>query len=365
MAAKKYINININNAFKKRNFIKNKKIEETKRLQEERKKEKQQQLKLEVEKRRLEEERLKQEEIKRREKELEKKLSNFHLKTYKIKLTTLSPIHIGDGEMFEPISYVIKDKFLYFFNEEFVLGKIIKKEQNINIEKLVNIETLVEFFKSYREFIVDNELYLYKVLVADDIAKSYEKSYGASNNDDESFNQMLIQKNIATINPYTNKYEPYVPGSSIKGALQTILNLSVEDSQKLKISDSIGKKVASQIAWSVRKTKKGTIPQKLEIISKGSTYAFEISKSDIFTFDKLKEKLNTFYKNADSIQYLNFEKEIKKENQFLLRIGRYVGQKFMSTEENIKTPKTKAMFRKKEKDEKSELNFGWVICEIL
>ena len=50
--------------------------------------------------------------------------------------------------------------------------------------------------------------------------------------------------------------EPYIPGSSIKGALQTVLNLSENESRALKISDSIGLDVKNRIAWSIRKAKK-------------------------------------------------------------------------------------------------------------
>jgi len=361
--AKKKINTNILNSFIKSTTSKAKKMEETKKKKEE--DEKQQKIKeqKELEKKRLKEEHEKLKEKKRREKEINDSINKNRLKTFKIKLTTLSPLHIGDGTELEPISYVVKDNFLYYFDENYVLEKILEENKQVNINKLENIDTLVEFFKSYRDFIINNNLYKTKISVAKDIAKLYDNYYGKSNND--SFNQMLIQKNISTLNPHTFKYEPYIPGSSIKGALQTVLNLSVDEGRLLKISDTTGVNVKNQIAWSLRKTKNKDIPQKLEIISKSSIYAFELSKSNIFSLEELKEKLNNFYQQNDKEAYLNFSREIRNENQFLLRLGRYVGQKFMSNYPDIPNPKTKAMFSASEKNSKSQLPFGWVMCEIL
>ena len=337
---------------------KSKKIEQTK-------KEKEIKEQKELEEKKRKEELAKEEELKRKQEEIEKLFAKVELKTFKLKLTVLSPVHIGDGSELEPISYVIKDNFLYIFDENYVLENLLQNYQNINLSKLENINTLVEFFKSYKDFIIEKELYKSKIAVAKDIAKLYNNSYGTSNNNDNSYNQMLIHKNIATLNSYTKKYEPYIPGSSIKGALQTVLGLSIDESRLLKVSDTIGIKVSNQIAWSLRKTKKSNIPQKLEVISKGSVYKFTISKSNIFNFTDLKEKIDDMYKTNDFQAYINFSKEVKNSNQFLLRIGRYIGQKFMSSNPKIQQPKTRSMFVPTEKNTKVELPFGWILCEII
>ncbi|NWF66449.1 MAG: hypothetical protein HXX81_03160, partial [Campylobacterales bacterium] len=133
----------------------------------------------------------------------------------------------------------------------------------------------------------------------------------------------------------------------------------------LKLSDTTQINVKSKIAWAIRKTDKSDIPQKLEIISKNSTLEFYLTKKNRLTFEDLKIKLNEFYQKADNQQFLNYSKEIKKDNQFLLRVGRYCGQKFMVFEPNKFNPKTKTVFRKSEKDNKSESPFGWLLCEII
>ena len=359
--AKKKIDNSLLSAFNKTQTKKKIQIEQTKTKKAKELEEKRKQEELEKLQRQQQEEEQKRLEEQTRLKKLQEEIKNRNLTTYKIRLTTLSPVHIGDGEVYEPISYIIDNGYLYHFDEFLVLDKLIEENVNIDLKKLEDMATLVEFFKSHKKFIIDNELYISKVSVASDIAKLYDNDYGSSNNQDNSFNQMLILKNISTYNPKNSNFEPYIPGSSIKGALQTILSLSVEDSQKLKISDCIGVNVHNQIAWAVR----NKIPQKLEIISKGSLFEFNISKSNQWSFEELKTKLNTHFKMADNKQFLAYEREMRLKNQFLLRVGRYVGQKFMSNNPEIKEPKTRTYFRKKEKDATSELPFGWVLCEII
>ena len=319
-------------------------------------------------KRKEEEERLKKEE----ENRLKDKLNI--LTTHKIKITTLSPIHIGNGEMLEPISFIIKDDYLYLIDDEFLFSKFITDGEIKNYKLFDDIASIVEFLKGKRDYIIQNQLYISKIPVASDIVKLYEKEYGKSNNNDNSFNQILIQQHISTINPYNNRFEPYIPGSSIKGALQTVLNLSESESRALKISDSIGLDVKNRIAWSVRKakktdndrkSKKSDIPQKLEVIEKNSIFETEISKKDKLTFEEIKDRLHSFYKKADSKLYMRYSFEIKQDNQFLLRVGRYVGREFMSNNNLLEKPKTKSIFKNKEKDNKSEEPFGWLLCEII
>ncbi len=354
----------------KKNNIAKKNELERKRKVEILEREKAEQIRLEkIKKDRYEKE---QKRLKEIEQEKIKKLEDEKMESFKIKITTLSPIHIGNGEDYEAINYVIKDNYFYSFDEFLVIEELYKNKEKVPTEnQLLDMYLLVEFFKSKRDFIIDKNLFITKIQIEKDIAKLYENPFGQSRNDDDSMNQMLIHQHISTINPKNGKFLPYIPGSSIKGSLQTVLNLSIEDSQKFKISDSIGINIKNQIAWTVRvkkdkeeKDKKSKISQKLEIISKGSTLEFIISKQKKITFENIKNKLNNFYQKADNQQYINYIREIKKDNQFLLRVGRYCGKNFIVKDLQDK-PKTKSLFRKNEKDGKSELPFGWMLCEVI
>jgi len=359
--SRKVNNSSLMNGFIKKQVNKNKRKEEnTKKREEEAR------LKKIEEEKRLEEERVKKELALQRERDEEKKrLEKDDLKTFKIKITTLSPIHIGSGYEYEPSNYVIRESILYSFNEHIIIEKLYERDKKLPTEHLLsNLNTLVSFFRSESDFIIDNNLYIKKIPVAKDIARLYKKDFGLSNNNDESINQMLINEHIST-RTANNKILPYIAGSSFKGALQTVLNLSLEESKKLKISDSIPINVKNQIVWSVRQTSKGTIPQKLEVISKGSILELLFTKTDNLSFKEIKHKIDEQYQKADSQGFINFTREIKNKNQFILRIGRYCGQKFMVDKPENFNPKTKSLFRAEEKKEKTALPFGWILCEVL
>ena len=293
-----------------------------------------------------------------------RELEANELKTFRLKLTALSPIHIGSGEEYEPTNYVIKDDILYAFNEHVVIEKLYERDKKLPTDdKLSDMYALVAFFREEVDFIIDNNLYIHSVSVSKDISKLYSKDFGISNNDDESMNQMLILKHISTFNPYSGNFEPYIAGSSIKGALQSVLELSVEESQKLKVSDAIGKEVKNHIAWSMRTPSKG-IKQKLEVIQKGSIFEILLTKVNALEIETIKEKLHTFYKNADIGLFSSYKRDLKS-NEGLLRVGRYCGQEFI-VKDLLKKPKTKSIFRMSEKGNRvDEVSFGWLKWEVI
>ncbi len=55
------------------------------------------------------------------------------MKTYKLKLTALTPIHIGTGESYEPTNYVIDGGFLYEFDEMKFYQKLHETQQKAAI----------------------------------------------------------------------------------------------------------------------------------------------------------------------------------------------------------------------------------------
>jgi len=360
---KKNLNIEILNSFAKTQQVKNQKVNNAKKRKEEEKR-----LKKELEeKKRIEEEKLKEAERVAKIEAKKREIEANELKTFKIKLTTLSPIHIGNGEEYEPINYVIRDNKLYNFNEQIVIEKLFERDGSLPSDaKLSDMYSLVAFFRKEADFIIDNKLYKNSISISKDISKLYSKDFGISNNNDKSINQMLILKQISTFNPYSGNFEPYIPGSSIKGVLQSVLEFSVEESQKLKVSDAIGLNVNNHIAWSIRKTSKGSISQKLEIISKGSTFEFFLTKKNSLSIDDIREQLHNFYKNANIGLFLNYSKDLKS-NEGLLRIGRYCGKEFIVKNLLEKDkPKTKSLFRMSEKGARiDELAFGWIKWELI
>jgi hypothetical protein len=360
------INSELINSFAKREANKKEKIEE---IKEQKKEEEKIKKALEEKRKREEEEKKERERLEKIEAKKKEEKAN-KLQTLKIKLTTLSPIHIGNGEQYEPTNYVIRDNKLYTFNEYVVIEKLYIRDGFLPTDnKLSDIYSLVAFLRKEADFIIDNNLYINSISVSKDISKLYNKDFGISNNNDNSINQMLILKHISNYNPYSGKFEPYIAGSSIKGALQSVLELSEKESQKLKVSDAIGLEVKNHIAWAIRKNKSNSnkkvyIPQKLEIILKNSTFEFLLTKKNALSIEYIKEKLHNFYKNANKELFFNYSKNLKS-NEGLLRVGRYCGKEFI-VKNLVKKPKTKSIFRMSEKGTRvDEMPFGWIKWEVI
>lgn len=146
--------------------------------------------------------------------------------TYKIKAEILTPVHIGDGTELEPLEYVIKDKFYKVNMEEWL--SILSGEKAEEFKKLTGkdyaqkatLVTLRTFVKNtidigkYTEWTVD---------VSSVVQKRYEERFDAPEN------QLPMSPFIRT------GIKPFLPGSSIKGALRTAyLNYLKRTGQSLK-----------------------------------------------------------------------------------------------------------------------------------
>ncbi|WP_347275373.1 type III-A CRISPR-associated RAMP protein Csm5 [Candidatus Kuenenia sp.] len=132
--------------------------------------------------------------------------------TYKIKAEILTPVHIGDGTDMEPLEYVIKDKFYKVNMEEWLstlLGEKAEEFKKLTGKEYAQEATLV----ALRNFVrnnIDTEKYTeWAVDVSDAAQKKYEEKFNASEN------QLTMSPFIRTGG------KPFLPGSSIKGALRT------------------------------------------------------------------------------------------------------------------------------------------------
>src|SRR3990167_6397050 len=132
--------------------------------------------------------------------------------TYKIKAEILTPVHIGDGTELEPLEYVIKDKF-YKVNIEELLSTL-SGEKAEEFKKLTGKDyaqktTLAALRKFVRNNIDTGKYTEWAVNVSSVVQKRYEERFDAPEN------QLPMSPFIRTGG------KPYLPGSSIKGALRT------------------------------------------------------------------------------------------------------------------------------------------------
>ena len=95
------------------------------------------------------------------------------LTTYKLKLTTLSPVHIGTGEDFEPTNYVIDAGTLYEFDEVIFYKSLSDLDKKALDTKLGSgwLE-IIEFYKTKKE--EGKKVAIYECLVSKEIQDKYK-----------------------------------------------------------------------------------------------------------------------------------------------------------------------------------------------
>jgi CRISPR-associated protein Csm5 len=302
----------------------------------------------------------------------------------KLKLTLLTPLHIGSGEIYEPTNFIIDNGFLYHFKDEDFFKALppIKKETFLETIDRANEGTfaLVNKFVKENKDIAKKVAFL-KVSITKGIEKDYEKKVGKIvqlegkySQLTKVFNRFEIQKTIKKLIKIQNeyKYGGYIAGSSLKGAIATAyqeyiykkegkkaleskFNQMGKDITKnifknLKVSDSKTLKSSLKIGYALNKERfkdDETGPHTIvEVINPKSEFEISISSNglDIETifnscnehylpiFRQMFESYAIFKgKNVDewtneyfSNEFYDAYKDFKlKDNQFLLRVGKY------------------------------------------
>ncbi len=238
------------------------------------------------------------------------------LNTYYLKLIALSPVHIGTSESYEPTNFVIDDGYLYEF-DEVLFYKSLSSEDKIALENKTNDWLqIIEFYKTKKEEAKKISYFTCRV------SKEVEKKYNARNP-----NQLQINKTFK--NP--NSHRVIIPGSGIKGMLDTVFGIfppksSNEERQKLIVSDALVLDGGVEIGYSYRKHRykkeegKG-IPQMVEIVKPNSTFVLTINTNKTFT--QMQSLMKRYYEERKNSLY--------KENSmsFISRIGKYCGKEYM------------------------------------
>lgn len=349
-----------------------------------------------------------------------------------LKITTISPVHIGSGEVYEPTNFVIDSNKLLEFREEDFFEKLppIKQKAFLNILNENRSDSFVRINKFIKENIeVAKSVALTEVSTTEGIQKEYTKRVGEisqiEGNNKKVFNDFLIQKiqrkQIRFSGQY--KYQGYIVGSSLKGAISTayqehVSKNSGESKRKeisknifknFKVSDSKIMKVSTKIGFALNKERFKYDFDNPQNNVKLSTYIEVIDRDCQFTIDinykglDLKEILqscNNHYlpifksilanetdgKEEFISEYLdnNFYDKYKnftpKENQYLIRVGRHSGARSVTIdgERRIEIKETKYNTLKNQKEETTTwlfgeqdnsndnlLPFGWLLCELV
>lgn len=145
-----------------------------------------------------------------------------HVAIRRIGITTLSPVHIGCDEVFEPTGFVIADNLLHLLDPA-VLSSALDEREKSQLIKLADerdpIGPIQQFFKARRTRLAPLATQIFDI--ASDIAREYEAKAGqpqARGGDGRPVYNLFPMARTA-FNPLDGA--PYLPGSSLKGSIRT------------------------------------------------------------------------------------------------------------------------------------------------
>ena len=141
------------------------------------------------------------------------------LTTHTLALTPLSPIHIGCGEDFEPTNYVIDDGLLYGFDPSRAALNDLQRKQLTDVARRGSLAGIQRFFRDHAAAFKPHAYVVMPVCAG--VEEKYKETIGKAANIEASgkpvFNKQEIERHV-----YTDALQqPFIPGTSFKGALRT------------------------------------------------------------------------------------------------------------------------------------------------
>lgn len=304
----------------------------------------------------------------------------------RLKLTALTPLHIGSGEVYEPTNFIIDDNTLYEFRDEdfFMALPDIKREAFMSILNKNRADSFIQihrFVKENREVAIKVASTMVKV--TEGLQKEYDKKVGNISQIESKnirvFNKFEIQKiQRKQIKTQADSYAHtgYIVGSSLKGAISTAYqeyiykkdgatalkekfqsvgkDITKNIFREFKVSDSFVTKISTQIGFALNKERfhydyhnpqaNIKLHTYIEVIDRDSTFEVDINYAKL-DIREILESCNTHYMpifksifasklnsrdeyineylNADFYErYRHFE---LKPNQYLIRVGKHSG----------------------------------------
>jgi CRISPR-associated protein Csm5 len=144
------------------------------------------------------------------------------LETLDLYITTLSPVHVGCGEDYEPTNYVIDHQHLYEFDPVLLLQRLTQQEQKQFVRAVdQGLREIQSFFYQHRAVVV--QIGRCGATVNPAVQQFYDTRVGRVAQREQNGQNVLNKLEIArsAYNPFNG--QPILPGSSLKGAIRTAL----------------------------------------------------------------------------------------------------------------------------------------------
>lgn len=132
--------------------------------------------------------------------------------SYKFQIMPITPFHIGNGEEHDPLSLVIKNNQAYMLNQLEYIKYLLEVDPK-NIHRSVSAADIKGLHKYFRDAFNPEvkQCYYFSYPVIAEIAADYNTKM--DNLSSEGFIHAFIRSGL--------NMQPYIPGSSLKGAFRT------------------------------------------------------------------------------------------------------------------------------------------------
>jgi CRISPR-associated protein Csm5 len=147
---------------------------------------------------------------------------NRFLETIPLRLTPLTPIHVGCGQDFDPTNYIIDNELLYEFNpahlrlDEHDRDKVIESASRRGHEAILELQRL---FHGRRAQCVETSRL--RIPVAPGVARRYKERVGQVAQRETDGRAVINELAIERTAHHVHSSVPYLPGSGLKGAMRT------------------------------------------------------------------------------------------------------------------------------------------------
>lgn len=148
------------------------------------------------------------------------------MKKYRLKLRTLSNLHIGSGETLQTFDYVIENNQFHFFDVDLLSSELIKN----------NLEN--DFIKAINNITSNRGRDMKQILNGLGYSNHLKFVNRITDGKAKVDKNKQVKLNPIELFIRNGNGDLYVPGSSVKGFMNNILNLSKDEAKNLVISDS-------------------------------------------------------------------------------------------------------------------------------
>lgn len=152
-------------------------------------------------------------------------------KVYRTTIEVLTPVHVGVFD-FETFSFFEKDGYLYLvdWKKVFEDGLLFEELKKILDKEFVNEQDWFlyfenEFIKKNKDNVLNKNLTQLRIKINNNVNKEIDSL------------RRNLKFNIRYFNFEKNKYLPYIPGTSLKGALASVFNFNQNQAKNIFVSD--------------------------------------------------------------------------------------------------------------------------------